>query len=278
MPTYVFFKVIKSLEGQRSKPSLIIKRTVYGCVAAPEVKDSEIANLFDKKRLSSDMLLQVREARKEILEGVVGTDFAKGIYDNGGWYNDEVRAICRDWFSSKGVTEIDSGGDKGWLDINNKGVETFVQCKVMAVTTTKENHENFSLDDNFGGKCKSICGRIPSSDILHEQMPKDIAYFSKIRPGVHEKKLPLRLNTRILEKFLLPNDQKMLAEKIHGDPMSWTKKNICATEGEEKHSCIDGDCEICTFVGSFILQDESKNYRNILSQFFSTNIQKGRVL
>ena len=251
------FKVIASLEEKRSKSALITRRTIFGCIASPDIKNGDIAKLFEKKKFKGGSRLEeVREVRKSILKGQPHSDFARDLYDGTPWYDAEIRNICRKWFAEPGVTDWDSGGDKVWVDVDGNGEQVFRQCRVVSSTTPQLNHAKFAAHDSYGGECKRLCGRIPSSDILHSEMPRDVGFFSKIRPGVHETKLVLRLNTITLSKFLIEHGLNDLAANLNDDPMVWTKDHICDPDGEKFHACIEGDCWDCNYSDYFVVEEE----------------------
>ena len=58
---------MSALTDSHTKSAKSMKRTLYGCVG--NLKDSEIANLFDLSRAYSPLQQELRHIRTQILEG-----------------------------------------------------------------------------------------------------------------------------------------------------------------------------------------------------------------
>ena len=151
---------MSSLKDNHTKSAKSMKRTIYGCVG--NLKDSEIANLFDLSRVYSPLQQELRQIRTQILEGDKFVTFWDGIYDGTEWYDEDIRVICREWYDQPGITEVDVEGNKGWYDVDGDGELKFTQCYVMTCLDPKHNHQQFAQNSNFGQRCKELCGRVPS--------------------------------------------------------------------------------------------------------------------
>jgi hypothetical protein len=244
------FEQIKAIEKElrnlNSKGACIFKRMIYTSCFEKDMKIVDLERLFNRGRFRIDYARELREGR-EMLRSCNFNDMIEDIYGGSEWYGPEIQEICKQWFHDVDNYDLSLEGRKSWIDIWGDGNKVFTQHKILKNTTPEENHLKFSAHDDYGKKCKAICGRIPSSEKLHEHKPRDVEFFKKVAPGVHEKKLELKLNFRSLRNWLLVRYPEAAA-KLGDDACEFTRSRCCPdTEGEEFLKCISGNCPLCCF-------------------------------
>jgi len=262
------FADIKTLEKQlrhnKSMYALITKRIIYTACFRKEMKITDLENLFERNRFKNAYAQELRECREYLLAGEIDK-LVDSLYDGSEWYSPEIKEILKKWFHDVRNYELNLDGKKSLVDIWGDGNKIFTQQKILKACTKEENHVNFSEDENYGKKCEKICGRIPSSEKLHEFQPRDVIFFKKMQPGVHQKKLELKLNFHSLRKFLLRHFPPA-ADALGDDPSQFALGRTCPfVDGITFLRCISGKCNFCTFNHFLILNMCSINMGDIVS-------------